>query len=118
MQPGPFIWASILSGCLKVVQLGPVLQLPTFVAQRLYLHLHKHCRPGGKYKVSTSKLLFKIPFKCSSEHVRKKLKPHHEALQGSSFLACEPIYEGRGKDLTVTYITVAVAKRENTGVER
>lgn len=103
VQPGPFIWASILSGYLKAVPLGPVLQLPAFVAQRLYLHLHKHCRPGGQYKVSTSKLLSKIPLSCPANETKRQLKKHHQALCDLGFLACEPVYEGRGESLMVTY---------------
>ncbi|RZK44662.1 MAG: hypothetical protein EOO61_03005 [Hymenobacter sp.] len=103
VQPGPFVWDSIRSGYLKAVPLLAVRNLQSYVAQRLYLYLSKHCKPGGQFKVSMNKLLPKIPMACSSDQVRKKLKPHHETLLGLDFLACEPVYEGRGRGLMVTY---------------
>jgi hypothetical protein len=103
VQPGPFVWDSIRSGYLKAVPLLAVRNLQSYVAQRLYLYLSKHCQPGGQFKVSINKLLPKIPIAYSSDQVRKRLKPHHETLLGLDFLACEPVYEGRGRGLMVTY---------------
>lgn len=102
VQPGPFVWDSIRSGYLKAVPLLAVRNLQSYVAQRLYLHLSKHCQPGGCYKVSFSKLLPKIPMSFS-KNSKEKLEPHHKALLESGFLASGPIYEGRGARLMVTY---------------
>lgn len=103
VQPGPFLWQSILSGYLKAVPLLPMRELKSYVAQRLYLYLSKHCRPGCQFTVSLNKLLPKIPMKCTSDQIRKKLKPHHAVLRDLGFLAREPSYKGRGQSLMVTY---------------
>ncbi|RYF46336.1 MAG: hypothetical protein EOO38_14305 [Cytophagaceae bacterium] len=103
VQPGPFVWESIRQGYLKAIPLPQMREIKAYVAQRLYLYLSKHCKPGGQYKVSVNKLLPKIPMSCTTDQVRKKLKPHHAALLKFGFLACEPVYEGRGQGLMVTY---------------
>jgi hypothetical protein len=102
VQPGPFVWDSIRSGYLKAVPLLAVRNLRSYVAQRLYLYLSKHCQPGGRYKVSFTKLLPKIPMSLS-KNSKEKLEPHHKALLESGFLASGPVYEGRGARLMVTY---------------
>jgi hypothetical protein len=47
-------------------------------------------------------MLPKIPMRLS-KNVKEKLMPHHKALLTLGFLASEPIYEGRGAGLMVTY---------------
>jgi hypothetical protein len=103
VQPGPFVWDSIRSGYLKAVPLLAVRNLQSYVAQRLYLYLSKHCRPGDRYKISTSKLLPKIPLNCPTNEAKRQLRPHHKVLSDIGFLASQPVYEGRGIGLMVTY---------------
>ena len=103
VQPGSFLWNSICSGYLKAVPLLPMRNLRSYVAQRLFLYLGKHCQPGGDYKVAISKLLPKIPINCPTKNVKIKLHPHHQALLDAGFLASYPVYEGRGTGLMVAY---------------
>jgi hypothetical protein len=102
VQPGPFVWESIRQGYLKAIPLLEIRRIKAYVAQRLYLYLSKHCRPGGQFKVSVNKLLPKIPMKIS-KNIKEKLKTHHGTLQAIGFLAFEPVYEGRGANLMVIY---------------
>jgi hypothetical protein len=103
VAPGPLLWASICGGYLKAVPLPPMRRLPSYISQRLLVYLMKHCSSGGQYKVSLSKMLPKLPMDCSPREARRKLAAHHRSLLEVGFLAREPIFEGRGPDLMVTY---------------
>jgi hypothetical protein len=105
IAPGQMLWESILAGYVKAVPMQTMLRLPSsaYVAQRLTTYLMKHCRPGDSFKISLVKLLPKIPLSCPSDQIRKKLRPHHEALVKAGFLAKAPIFEGRGTGTMVTY---------------
>lgn len=103
VAPGPMLWASIRAGYLKALPLQTMRRLPSYVAQRLLAYLSKHCRPGGTFKISLTKLLPKIPLSCPSKEAKRQLKSHHQALVDAGFLACTPVFEGRGNALMVTY---------------
>lgn len=103
VAPGELLWSSMQSGYLLSVPIGPVLRLPTYVAQRLYTYLSKHCRAGGEYTVSLRKLLPKIPMDFALDKARHKLTPHHKALMDIGFLASMPRYVGRGERRMVVY---------------
>lgn len=103
IAPGPLLWASIRGGYLKAVPMQPMRQLSSYVAQRLLAYLTKHCQPGAQYKVALSKLLPKIPMQCPPDQIKTKLKRHHRSLTDAGFLTGEPVFEGRGQGLMVTY---------------
>jgi hypothetical protein len=103
VMPGPFLWESILSGYLKAVPLVAINDLRSYVAQRLYTYVHKHCKPGDSYSVSLTKMLPKIPLNCSAREAKRRLLPHHKSLVDIGFLAEEPIFTGRGLNIIVTY---------------
>jgi hypothetical protein len=63
----------------------------------------KHCPPGGRYKIAVSKLIPKIPMDCTNKYSKGQLRVHHKALLDIGFLASEPVFEGRGDLLSVTY---------------
>ena len=102
IAPGDFIWETIKKGYVKAIPLQPILQLP-YVSQRLLAYLMKHCRPGASYKVTLQKMLPKIPIDCPNKNRQTRLKAHHEALLREKFLACMPVFEGRGDRAMVTY---------------
>jgi hypothetical protein len=103
VQPGPFVWESIKQGYLKAIPLPEMREIKAYVAQRLYVYLSKHCKPGEQFKISMNKLLPKIPLNSPMNHAKRDLKRHHHALSELGFLACEPVYTGRGQGLMVTY---------------
>lgn len=103
VAPGQMLWESILTGYVKAVPMQTMRGLPSYVAQRLMTYLAKHCRPGERFKISLAKLLPKIPMSCPSDQVKKKLRPHHEALIAAGFLAETPVFDGRGSNAMVTY---------------
>jgi hypothetical protein len=105
IAPGQMLWESILAGYMKAVPMQTMLRLPpsAYVAQRLTTYLMKHCRPGERFKISLTKLLPKIPMDCSVREAKRKLRSHHEALVKARFLASEPVFEGRGANVMVTY---------------
>lgn len=101
--PSQILWGSVLNGYVKAVFLQPLRQMNSYVAQRLMVYLSKHCKLGSVYKVSLAKLLPRIPMNCTYDETKRRLKPHHEALVAAGFLAREPVFDGRGSDLMVTY---------------
>jgi hypothetical protein len=101
VQPGPLLWASIQAGYLKSVPLEPIKHL-TYVEQRLLTYLAKHCRPGGRFAVSPTKLLPKIPIECRPSMLKSRLGPRHEALAKAGFLQDARV-EGRGKNRLLVY---------------
>lgn len=103
VAPGPLLWASIQAGYLKAIPLQTMRQLPSYVSQRLFAYLSKHCRQGGQFKISLVKLLPKIPLDCPANEAKKRLRTHHKALMTNGFLAREPSFEGRGVNTIVTY---------------
>ena len=103
VAPGALLWTSIQQQYLKAIPLLSVSNLKSYVAQRLFLYLSKHCQAGRSFKISTSKLLPRIPIDCPSDKIKYRLRPHHKALVDIEFLAHEPQYDGRGSGLMVTY---------------
>jgi len=103
VAPGELLWDSMESGYLLSVPLEPIIHLQTYVAQRLYTYLCKHCRPGCEYTVSLRKLLPKIPMTQPLKEAKRMLTPHHKALVDIGFLVSMPQYVGRGEDRMVVY---------------
>jgi hypothetical protein len=103
IAPGPLLWTAIQQRYLKAIPLLFVSNLKSYVAQRLFLYLSKHCQAGREFKISAAKLLPRIPVDCSTDKIKYRLRPHHKALIDIGFLAHEPQYDGRGSDLMVTY---------------
>jgi hypothetical protein len=103
VAPGPLLWESILAGYLKAIPMQTMWQLPSYVAQRLFAYLSKHCRPDGQFKISLVKLLPKIPLDCPINEAKKRLRTHHKSLVANGFLSGEPMFEGRGSNTMVTY---------------
>lgn len=103
VAPGPLLWESIRAGYLKAIPMQTMWQLSSYVAQRLFAYLSKHCRAGGQFKISLAKLLPKIPMECSVKEAKRKLRSHHKVLVETGFLAREPLFEGRGANVMVTY---------------
>lgn len=101
VQPGPLLWESIKAGYLKSVPLDPIKHL-TYVEQRLFTYLAKHCKPGGGFVIAHNKLLPKIPLQCQSDKLKSKLGPRHEALARVGFLRDARV-EGRGKNKLLAY---------------
>lgn len=99
--PGPVLWSSVQGGYLKSIPLSPIRELG-YVGQRLYTYLSKHCQPGGEFIISASKLLPKIPMNCPPDQIKTQLRKHHEQLGKVGFLA-DVAFDGRGKDLKLTY---------------
>ena len=101
LMPGPVLWASVRAGYLKSIPLSPLRELG-YVGQRLYTYLSKHCQPGGKFVISASKLLPKIPMRCPPDQLKKELRKHHDQLERVGFLASAD-FEGRGQELKLVY---------------
>jgi hypothetical protein len=101
VAPGPLLWASIKDGYLKSVPLAPLRKL-SYVGQRLYTYLSKHCQPGSKFEISVRKLLPKIPMTCRSDQVRDRLDQHHDDLVKIGFLR-DIRMEGRGQERKIIY---------------
>jgi hypothetical protein len=100
IAPGQILWDSINFGYIKSVPLKPLREL-SYVAQRLYTFLSKHCKPGGEFAISPAKLLPKIPTVVHSR-VQAKMAPHHEALAKVGFLS-NVTFEGRGQSKLIIY---------------
>jgi hypothetical protein len=101
LMPGPVLWSSVRAGYLKSIPLAPLRELG-YVGQRLYTYLSKHCQPSGKFVISASKLLPKIPMRCPPDQLKKELRKHHEQLGKVGFLASSD-FDGRGQDLKLVY---------------
>lgn len=99
--PGPVLWGSVQGGYLKSIPLAPLRELG-YVGQRLYTYLSKHCRPGGEFVISASKLLPKIPMICPPNEVKRQLRKHHEQLGKLGFLS-NVEFDGRSENLKITY---------------
>ena len=99
--PGPVLWSSIQGGYLKSIPLPPLREL-SYVGQRLYTYLSKHCQSGGEFVISARKLLPKIPMSCPPDQIKTKLRPHHEQLRKLGFLA-NIEFDGRGENLKISY---------------
>jgi hypothetical protein len=98
----PLLWLSIKKGkYLKSVPLEPLKNL-SYVGQRLYMYLSKHCPPGGQFKVSAQKLLPKIPITCPPDQIKRRLYSSHDALVQIGFLR-NVVIEGRGINKSLTY---------------
>lgn len=95
IQPGPVIWGSIRAGYLKSCPSFEKLLPLGYIAQRLTLFLTKHCQPGEQFTISAAKLLLRIPMTCSSDEMKRQLRPHHESLLETGFLD-RVVIEGRG----------------------
>ena len=99
--PSPFLWQSIKSGFVKSIPLEPIKKL-SYIGQRLYTYLHKHCRPGGEFVISAAKLLPKIPMSCAPDQLQRRLDKHHDDLAKIGFLDYVEI-QGRGSDKVLVY---------------
>lgn len=103
IAPGPLLWSSIQNGYLLSVPMDKLVQLNSYIAQRLYTYLSKHCRPGKEYTVSLRKLLPKLPMKTPLEKASSALRRHHADLVKVGFLARAPKFVGRGVNRMVVY---------------
>lgn len=101
VKPGPLLWDSIKHGYLKSVPLDSLKHL-TYVEQRLFTYLAKHCKPGCIFAVAPEKLLPKIPLHCPTNKLKHKLGPRHEALAKIGFLSDARV-EGRGRSKLLVY---------------
>jgi hypothetical protein len=108
IRPGAMLWSSIKANYIKALPFEPLKDL-SYIAQRLYTYISKHCRPGGSYTVNIQRMLPKIPLSSANLHIRRTLGRAHTELATKGFLL--PLTEtppgaqwsGRGKTLTITY---------------
>jgi hypothetical protein len=103
VAPGMMLWKSIQAGYLLSVPIEPLLELESYVAQRLYTYLIKHCRPGQTFAISLRKLLPKIPLNSPLHKAPYKLESAHRDLVAAGFLSEMPNFKGRGEGRIVTY---------------
>lgn len=99
--PGQVLWSSVQGGYLKSIPLSPIRDL-SYVGQRLYTYLSKHCQSRGEFVISARKLLPKIPMVCPPDQIKKELRKHHEQLGKVGFLS-NVEFDGRGENLKITY---------------
>jgi hypothetical protein len=101
IMPGPVLWSSVRAGYLKSMPLAPLREL-SYVGQRLYTYLSKHCQPGGEFVISARKLLPKIPMVCQPDQLKKEMRKHHDRLMSIGFLT-DVSFDGRGDTLKLIY---------------
>jgi hypothetical protein len=101
IAPGPLLWGSIQAGYTKSIPLRPLKDL-SYIGQRLYTYLSKHCQPDGTFSISVKKLMPKIPIRGDSRKIVSMLEKHHNDLAKVGFLK-DVDFEGRGKDRIIRY---------------
>ncbi len=101
IAPGPLLWSSIQAGYTKSIPLKPLKEL-SYVGQRLYTYLSKHCQPDGEFSISVKKLMPKIPIRLDPRKIVSMLEKHHADLAKVGFLK-DVVFEGRGKDRIIRY---------------